>query len=65
MCRGMAVWMEAWSHCSEVNGVERVRGRNKKVNCDSCKNNSIAWPEGLHAEVAELLAGIAWTVVRN
>lgn len=63
--RGMSAWMEAWSSCSEVCCVELDRGGAQDAPRGGGGEDRSPLPEGFRAEVAELLAGIAWAVVRS
>ena len=63
--RGMAAWIEAWSGCSAVGGVAHEHGGSEDVPCRGGDEDRVRLPEGLRAEVAELLAGIAWAVERS
>ena len=62
--RGMAAWMEAWSGCSPGCGVGVERGGREDAPYAEPVHQAV-WPESLHAEVAQLLAGIAWAVGRS
>jgi hypothetical protein len=59
----MAAWMEAWSGCSPGCGVEVERGGHEDAPSQGGGVHRAPLPEGLRAEVAELLAGIVWAVV--
>lgn len=63
--RGMVAWMEAWSGCSAVCGAAVEHDGSENVRCHGGGEHRVALPEGLHAEVAMLLAGITWTVGRS
>ena len=63
--RGMAAWIEAWCGCSPGCGVEVDRGGREDAPCHGVGAHWAKAPEGLQAQVAELLVGIVWAVTRS
>lgn len=63
--RGMTAWLAAWLDCSPGCGVEVARNGREDMANRTYGGHAPALPEGLHGQVTELLAGIAWTVARS
>jgi len=62
---GMMAWMEAWSGCSPQYGVNDEGGWREDASHHANGEQPMALPDGLHGQVAELLAGIACAMVRS
>lgn len=63
--RGMVAWMEAWSSVSEFPGVEARRERcGDRVEAEATQQEP-GLPEAVHGEVADILAGMTWAVLRS
>jgi len=62
---GMTAWMEAWSDCAPGCGENANRVRYATGPCRADDDQRPALPEGLHGQVTELLAWIAWAVARS
>lgn len=63
--RGMVAWMEAWSSVSVFSGVEAGRERcGDRVEGETTRQES-GLPVVVHGEVADILAGMTWAVLRS
>lgn len=63
--RGMVAWMEAWSSVSVFSGVEARRERcGDRVEAEA-SNQEPGLPVAVHGEVADILAGMTWAVLRS
>jgi hypothetical protein len=60
MVRGMPAWMEAWSSCSAL-----PRPQERELGGDQRAKRQSVLPEIVHAQVADLLAGITWAALRS
>lgn len=65
MSRGMVAWMEAWSGCSVPLCLEAGCRRGEDTPSEGRDEPGAKLPEGLHADLAQLLAGITWVVMRS
>jgi len=65
MSRGMVAWMEAWSGCTGLLCAQVGCRRGENAPSEGRDEPRATLPEGLRADVAQLLAGITWAVVRS
>jgi len=61
----MVAWIEAWSSVSEFPGVEARREQcSDRVEAEGSKRTQ-ELPVAVHGEVADILAGMTWAVLRS
>jgi hypothetical protein len=65
MHHGMVAWMEAWSNCSGLFGGEVGRRRDERASSEGRDEVRVSFPEGLRADVVQLLAGMTSAVMRS
>lgn len=63
--RGMVAWMEAWSSVSELSGVEPGRERCGHRVEGEATGQEPGLAVAVHGEVADILAGMTWAVLRS
>ena len=65
MSRGMVAWMEAWSGYSDLLCAEAAGRRDENAPSEGRDEARATLPKGFGADVAQLLAGITWAVMRS